>query len=118
MVADHRVGVGTVRGPVVTGEVSSSRHARGKGAAMRIRSGQYVVFVTGAFGTHPAVHELAFFRYRIVLKDKIGIALDIAVQIREATGDEHAISVVPGPVSDAVARALTAGWVGSPYVLR
>lgn len=102
--ADHGAGVGAVRGPVVAGEVPSSGQARGKGAAMRIRSGEYVVFVSGAFGAHPAVHRLALLRHRRVLIDEIAAALNVAVQIRDATGNHHAIGVVPGPVSDAVAR--------------
>ena len=39
VMADHRSGVGAVRGPLVAGEVPSRRQARGEGAAMRIRSG-------------------------------------------------------------------------------
>ena len=102
--ADHRVGVGAVRGPVVAGEIPSSRQARGKGPAMGVRSGENVVFVSGAFGAHPAVHRIAIFHHRRVLIDEIAAALIVAVQIRDATGYHHAIGVVPRPASDAVAR--------------
>ena len=71
---------------------------------MGIRSGQNVVFVAGAFGAHAAVHQLAFFRHRVILKQEIGVALDVAMQIGQAGGDEHAVGVVPGAVPDSVAR--------------
>ena len=83
---------------------------------MGIRSGQDVVFVSAAFGTHPPVHHFAFFSHRRVLIDEIAAALNVAVQIRETTGDHHAIGVVPGPVSDALARIdgrLSAGAGGA-----
>src|SRR4029453_2932653 len=52
----------------------------------------------------PAIHRLALLVQRELLVDRVAIALDVAVKVRNVECNEGALRVVPWAAADAVAR--------------
>src|SRR4029453_7711988 len=68
---------------------------------MRVRARQNVVLVRRV--TTP-IYRLALLIQRELLVDRVPVALDVAVQVRDVEGNDGALRVVPRPVADALAR--------------
>ena len=104
MMADHGAAVGAVIGPIAASKILVPGCPWGKGSTMGVRARENVVLVSRPLRPDATVHHFALFSQRRLSKDQIAVSLDITMQIGEAGGNQDAFGIVPGPVTNPVAR--------------
>src|SRR5258706_8472436 len=95
--AEHRLVIGAVGGPIVAGRIEAS----GEGATVGVRARQHVVFVRHIA---KALYDDTLLIRRIGLLHVVAVAQLVAMKIRNVGRDQHALAIVPGSGSDAGAR--------------
>src|SRR5258706_6052532 len=95
--AEHRLVVGAVRGPVVAGGVE----ARRKCTPIGIRAREHVVLVRHVAD---AFDQPALLIERVGLLHVVAVPELIALQIADVRCDQRALRIVPGSRPDAIAR--------------